>query len=226
MKPIFLPLALAVSFSLVTPSPAGEQRLVRESIEWCDIWVPHADKSDLPRVLLIGDSITRGYSGEVEKRLAGKAYVARLATSRFLSDPVFAAEIKLILSEAKFDIIHFNNGMHGWGYTEEDYRQSFPEFISLLRHGAPGAKLICAKTTPVRVSGKISELDPKTERVRVRNAIAGEFAAKENIPVDDLFGLVIDHPEYNDNGGVHFTSAGIQAQADKVAAEIVKLLPH
>jgi lysophospholipase L1-like esterase len=221
------PLLCLLTFIAGIPSaPAGEPRLIREGTEWCDIWIAHADKTDLPRVLLIGDSITRGYYGEVEKRLTGKAYVARLATSRFLADPVFAAEVKLILSEAKFDVIHFNNGMHGWGYTEEEYRQFYPQFIALLRQGAPAAKLICANTTPVRVAGKNTELDPKTERARVRNAIANEFAAKENIPMDDLFTLVIGHPEYNDAGGIHFTSAGIQAQAGQVAAEIAKYLPH
>ena len=40
---------------------------IRERIEWADIWITDADKDDLPRVLLIGDSITRGYFGEVEK---------------------------------------------------------------------------------------------------------------------------------------------------------------
>ena len=198
--------------------------MIREGIEWCDIWIAHADKSDLPRVLLIGDSITRGYYGEVEKQLAGKAYVARFATSRFLADPVFASELKLILSTAKFDVIHFNNGMHGWGYTEEEYRQFFPSFISILRQGAPNAKLICATTTPVRGAGKLSEFDSKTARVRARNEIATEFAAKEHIPVDDLFGLVEKHSDYNDAGGVHFNKEGIEAQGKQVAVEIAKLL--
>ena len=36
--------------------PAG-----RESIEWCDLWISHANETNLPRVLLIGDSITRAY---------------------------------------------------------------------------------------------------------------------------------------------------------------------
>src|SRR5690349_15909760 len=53
----------------------------REAIEWCDIWISHANETNLPRVLLIGDSIARDYYPEVEKQLAGKAFVARLATS-------------------------------------------------------------------------------------------------------------------------------------------------
>src|SRR5580692_12561402 len=69
----------------------------RESIEWCDIWISHANETNLPRVLLIGDSITRAYYPEVEKHLAGKAYVGRLSSSAFISDPVLLKQIELVL---------------------------------------------------------------------------------------------------------------------------------
>src|SRR6266567_2049103 len=118
-----------------------------ESIEWCDIWISHANETNLPRVLLIGDSITRGYYSEVEKRLAGKAFVARLATSRFVADPVLLKEIALVLDETKFDVIHFNNGMHGWQHSEEEYRKAFPQFLAAISAHAPQAKLLWATTT-------------------------------------------------------------------------------
>ena len=67
---------------------AGNAEVVsRESIEWLDVWVPQANQEELPRVLLIGDSITRGYYPGVESRLKGKASCARLATSKSLCDP-------------------------------------------------------------------------------------------------------------------------------------------
>src|SRR6478736_8095079 len=93
----------------------------REAIEWCDIWISHANETNLPRVLLIGDSIVRDYYPEVEKGLAGKAFVGRLATSRFVADPVLLKEIESVLSGAKFDVILFNNGMHGWQHSELEY---------------------------------------------------------------------------------------------------------
>ena len=37
---------------------AAEPRISREAIEWCNIWIPDANETKLPRVLLIGDSIT------------------------------------------------------------------------------------------------------------------------------------------------------------------------
>ena len=98
---------------LLPPSIAAAAPPAREAIEWCDIWISHANETNLPRVLLIGDSIARDYYPEVEKRLAGKAFVARLATSRFVADPVLLKEIELVLTGARFDVIQFNNGMHG-----------------------------------------------------------------------------------------------------------------
>src|ERR1051326_7730722 len=118
----------------------------RESIEWCDIWISHANETNLPRVLLIGDSIARDYYPEVEKRLAGKAFVARLATSRFVADPVLLKEIESVLDGAKFDIIQFNNGMHGWQHSEMEYRKAFPKLIKTIQTHAPNAKLIWATT--------------------------------------------------------------------------------
>src|SRR6267154_3971486 len=104
LKSIFL-VAIITSFSLLVGAQSANYRpSARESIEWCDIWISHANETNLPRVLLIGDSITRAYYPEVEKHLAGKAYVARLATSRFLTDPVLAKEIALVLEGTKFDI--------------------------------------------------------------------------------------------------------------------------
>ena len=108
-------------------SPAGTPPFSQESIEWCDIWISHADETNLPRVLLIGDSISRDYYPGVEKRLAGKAYVARLSTSAFVSDPVLLKEIKMVLGEYQFDVIHFNNGMHGWQHSGKRISAGLPE---------------------------------------------------------------------------------------------------
>src|ERR1051325_4851438 len=151
MKTLLLFLCLSAGFTTnLTGAESKANPPARESIEWCDIWISHANETNLPRVLLIGDSIARDYYPEVEKRLAGKAFVARLATSRFVADPVLLKEIELVLSQEKFDVIHFNNGMHGWQHSEAEYREAFPKFIKALRKHAPDAKLIWGTTTPLR----------------------------------------------------------------------------
>jgi lysophospholipase L1-like esterase len=199
----------------------------REAIEWCDIWVSHANETNLPRVLLIGDSITRDYYPEVEKCLAGKAFVARLATSRFVADPVLIKEIESVLDGTRFDVIQFNNGMHGWQHSEKEYKEAFPTLIKNLRAHAPNAKLLWATTTPLR-NGKDVTYDTKAEysdeRITTRNAIAGEIIAAEKIPTVDLFEAVRGRPElHSDN--VHFNGQGSQIFAARICEAIVKLLP-
>src|ERR1700733_8668413 len=199
-----------------------------ESIEWCDIWISHANETNLPRVLLIGDSIVRDYYPEVEKRLAGKAFVARLSTSRFAADPVLLKEIELVLDGTKFDVIQFNNGMHGWQHSEAEYGKALPKVLRTIRAHAPKAKLIWATTTPLR-DGKGVTYDTKAEysdeRIAARNAIAAEFATAQKIPTDDLNAAMRGHPEFHGDN-VHFNGQGTQIQAGQVSAEIEKLLPH
>jgi hypothetical protein len=199
----------------------------RESIEWCDIWISHANETNLLRVLLIGDSIARDYYPEVEKQLDGKAFVARLATSRFVSDPVLLKEIELVLSETRFDVILFNNGMHGWQHTEEEYENDLPKVIQSIRAYAPKARLIWATTTPLR-DGKGVTYDTKAEysdeRIAARNSIASKIVAAQKIPTVDLNAAVSGHPElHSDN--VHFNGEGSKILAAQTSSMIRKLLP-
>jgi lysophospholipase L1-like esterase len=237
---------LIAATSLAFTALAGDASPARESIEWCDIWVPHVNDHPLPRVLLIGDSITRGYYPAVEKRLEGKAYVARLATSAFITDPALLQEIVLVLDNYRFDVIQFNNGMHGWQHGEAEYRAGFPKFLAAIREHARGAKLIWADTTPLKndsanseskepaaASGKgvdagklMLKKDLTTasdERIAARNAIARELIKPYGIPADDLYTPMLGHPEFH-NGNVHFNAQGIAVQGRLVAEHIEKLL--
>ena len=198
----------------------------REDIEWLDVWMPFTNDSSLPRILLIGNSITRGYYAEVQKILAGKAYVARLATSKSIGDPGLLKEVSLIMGYYKFDIVHFNNGLHGWKYSEQQYEKAFPDLVSTIRKNAPRAKLIWATTTPVRVKAEINTLDSKTERIKERNRIAQAFVSKQkDIRVDDLWAATINKPEYFQGGdGTHPNPSGYQALAQTVAAALITSL--
>ena len=212
---------------LIIPNVHGSSPPSREAIEWCDIWISHANETNLPRVLLIGDSIARDYYPEVEKRLAGKAFVARLATSRFVSDPVLLNEIRTVLQGTNFDVVQFNNGMHGWQHSEEEYRKAFPKLIKAIRRDAPQAKLIWASTTPLR-NGKDVTYDTKAEysddRIAARNRLASEVVGARNIPTVDLNAAVRSRPElHSDN--VHFNGDGSKILATEIAGAIEKLLP-
>jgi lysophospholipase L1-like esterase len=206
--------------------PATYPPSAHEGIEWCDIWISHGNETNLPRVLLIGDSITRAYYPQVEKNLDGKAYVGRLASSAFISDPVLLDQIKMVLSQYKFDVIHFNNGMHGWQHGEKEYAQAFPKFLKTIRKYAPNAKLIWADTTPLKVSPQLppdNQTEATDERIAARNAIALKFIQAGGIPVDDLNTPMQGHPEYHSDN-IHFNDQGIVIQAAQVAAQIEKQL--
>lgn len=216
-------LYLMIPFLLTVQFVSAEEP-VRERIEWADIWVTDADKDDLPRVLLIGDSITRGYFGEVEKHLAGKAYCARLTTSKCVSGPSFIDEVELLLKHYSFAVIHFSNGLHGWGYSEEQYGEGLAGTVEAIRKSSVDAKLIWATTTPVRVGGNLQKFHERTDRVKARNQLAAEIMKKRGIPSNDLFGLVTDHPDWYSGDGTHFNGAGKEAQGKQVAESVLKLL--
>ena len=198
-----------------------------ESIEWCDIWISHANETNLPRVLLIGDSITRDYYPEVEKQLAGKAFVARLATSRFVADPVLLKEVELVLEGTKFDVVVFNNGMHGWQHTEAVYQKAFPRLIKTIRAHAPKARLIWATTTPLR-DGKGVTYDMKAEysdeRIAARNALVAKIVTAQRIPTVDLNAAVHGHPELHSDS-VHFNGESSKILAAHIVPVVEAALP-
>ncbi|MEM7603670.1 MAG: SGNH/GDSL hydrolase family protein, partial [Verrucomicrobiota bacterium] len=131
---------------------------------------PVEDVEGLPRVLLIGDSISIGYTVAVQELLEGKANVHRPLTN---CGPTTNGLAKLGDwletggSDKSWDVIHFNWGLHDLKYmgpngenladpaaetsqpqvSQEDYRKNLVELVSRLK--ATGATLIWRNTTPV-----------------------------------------------------------------------------
>src|SRR5258706_3605663 len=224
---LILPIVLVLGITLLAGAePADYPPSAKESIEWCDIWISHANETNLPRVLLIGDSITRAYYPEVEKHLESKAYVGRHSSSAFISDPALLKQIEMVLGQYKFNVIHFNNGMHGWQHSEKEYEHAFPKLLKTIRKCAPKAKLIWASTTPLKVSPMLppdNQTQATDERIAARNAIASKLVQTKGITVDDLNTPMRGHPELHiDN--VHFNGEGVALQAAQVAAHIEKQL--
>ena len=194
----------------------------REFIEWCDVWIAGAQKDELPRILLIGDSIVKSYYPHVRKGLQGQYQCGRLCSSKCVSDSRFMNELALVLDDRyHFDVIHFNNGLHGWDYSEEEYEIGLEKaFDKLLSYSG---KVIFGNTTPMRDREDPSKLHEKTARVQLRNQIAEKLAADRQIPVTDLYSTVIDHPAFFEQDGVHFNEDGQQALADKVLEAVAAL---
>src|SRR5205814_1317759 len=119
------------------------------------------DEAGLPRVLLIGDSISIGYTIPVRELLKGKANVHRILTNG--ADTANGlAHLTAWLGTGKWDVIHFTWGLHDLKIDADGsrqvpldkYQQNLRELVSRLDRA--GARLIFATTTPVPALGKLT----------------------------------------------------------------------
>jgi hypothetical protein len=215
--------ATLLGLALCTDAAAGERAAHLEKVEWTWADRPATVDARLPNVLLLGDSITRGYYEPVEERLAGKANVYLFATSAAVGASMLPEQIRAYRTMVgiRFDVVHLNNGMHGSTFSEAEYRAHYPAFLGTVKRQWPTAKCIVATTTPVRTD---SEDTPANSRIVVRNATAVADAQRSGCLIDDQHALMLQHQDLHD-GNVHYTAAGSRVQAEQAAASILRVLP-
>src|ERR1043166_9555827 len=80
----------------------------------------------LPRVLIIGDSISMGYTWEVRKLLAGKANVQHPNVNCW-STAFGLDHIDQWLGKKHWDVIYFNFGLHDLKYLDDKGNYVTPE---------------------------------------------------------------------------------------------------
>jgi arylsulfatase A-like enzyme/lysophospholipase L1-like esterase len=191
---------------------------------------PIVDDPQLPRVLLIGDSISIGYTLDVRKRLAGKANVHRIPTN---GGPTTngLANLQAWLGTGRWDVIHFNWGLHDIKFMDdgrrqvaaEEYEQNLRRLVEQLK--TTGAKLVWCSTTPVP-EGKLQPLR-RSEDVLTYNAISARIMQENNVAIDDLYTFALPRiKEIQRPVNVHFSPEGSAVLAEQVAASIEPLLPR
>jgi len=186
------------------------------------------DDPALPRVLLIGDSISIGYTVPARESLKGKANVHRIPTN---GGPTTNGlkNLDSWLGSGKWDVIHFNWGLHDLRFMPDGNRQvpldqyetNLRELVARLKK--TGAKLIWAGTTPVPEGN----LNPprKDSDVVAYNAVARKIMEENHVAIDDLYALArprLDTIQLPVN--VHFTAGGYKALAGQVASSILVAL--
>jgi len=197
------------SASAQTPNPA---------------YAPVTDTPGLPRVLLVGDSISVSYTLPVRALLKGKANVHRLPEN---GGPTIRGleKIDTWIGAGPWDVIHFNWGLHDLKVMEggkhqvplDEHRKNLETLVGRME--ATGAKLIWASTTPVP-EGKLSPVR-RPKDVLAFNKVAAEIMAAHEIPVNDLYGLVLPRlSSLQRPVNVHFTDEGSAALAGRVAFAI------
>jgi hypothetical protein len=192
----------------------------RESTEWAILRWEQATDAKLPRVLLVGDSISNGYASHVSGLLKDKAHVDLLATSKSVCDPAFLLELALATDGYKHSVIHFNNGLHGWHLTDAQYEAGLRRMVAKLHELSPQAKLVWGSCTSA-VTLPDKQLDLKSNAVVLkRNEIAARVMTDLGVPVDDLYAVIVDHCDWHSDS-LHFNQDGYAA----LAASVVKSLP-
>jgi len=192
---------------------------------------PIQDVPGLPRVLLIGDSISMGYTIPVRELLKGVANVHRPPTN--CGDTTKGLEsLDSWLGTGKWDVIHFNWGLHDLKYMDENkklttpdkgkqvnplpvYEKNLRELVARLKR--TGAKLIWCSTTPVPegADGRIKGTEVEYNRV------AAKIMKENGVAINDLHAFAakrlagIQLPK-----NVHFTTEGYKQLAEQVAANI------
>ncbi len=177
------------------------------------------DDPKLPRVLLIGDSVSRAYTLGVRKALAGKANLHRAPancgpTARGLN------KIDTWLGDGKWDLIHFNFGIHDRRTPLAEYTQHLEKLIERMKR--TGAKLIWANTTPIP---DVAETKQTAASIVERNLAAAAIMKENGIVTDDLFTFITPHLTTTQiPNDVHFKPEGYKLLSEQVASFIEKEL--
>lgn len=190
---------------------------------------PIVDQPGLPRVLLVGDSISMGYTLPVRAALAGKANVHRPPTN-CSSTGHGLSQIEKWLGTGKWDVIHFNFGLHDAKLPPEGVRHAPPDVYEknlrqlVQRMKATGARLIWATTTPVPNGGVLAP-DRRFGSVEHYNAIARQVMVDNGVAIDDLNAVIAPHVGRLQNpNDVHFSAEGSALLAKQVAASVSEQL--
>ena len=185
---------------------------------------------DCRAVLLIGDSISIGYTLPVRERLAGKANVHRIPEN---GGPTTngLARLDAWLGTQRWDVIHFNWGLHDLKIMDNgqqqvplpDYERNLDQLVQRLKQ--TGARLVWASTTPVP-EGKL-KTPRRPEDVPQYNEAARKVMEKHGVPINDLHAFVLPQlSRIQITNNVHFTREGSAVLAQPVAEAILTALKN
>lgn len=225
MKTLPLLMALASLSLFAADAPPAAKVAVKAKAKVANLaMVEIEDVAGLPRVLLIGDSISIGYTLPVRKALEGKANVHRILTN---GGPTKSGTANLVkwLGKGKWDVIHFNFGLHDLRHMEDGKRQVEPaDYEANLRSlvadlKKTGAKLIFGTTTPVP-EGKLAPQRTFGD-VATYNDIALKVMKENGVAIDDLNAAVTpDIAKLQNKADVHFNAEGYAVLGQAVVKSI------
>lgn len=204
-----------------------------------------AARKQKARVLLLGDSISIGYTPTVQRLLANDAVVIRPMQSEKkpencagTDNGIANIDRWLKIDGGNWDVIHFNFGLHDLKHVDaetgknsniatdplqtnpEEYQRQLTEIVGKLKK--TNARLILCTTTPVPAGAR-----PLREETSppIYNEIAMKIARENDIEVNDLYSFSLDRlKEIQRPANVHFSAEGSQVLGKEVVKAITQAL--
>jgi hypothetical protein len=199
-----------------------------EQYEWCEFWWEEIDRGDRTRILLIGDSIAKGYRPYLCECFGDAAFVDLYASSRAVDNPALDREIlhALDAGRQRTDIVLFNNGLHGGHLQRQGYEEGVHRILHLLAGHFGDATLFLATSTPVsRTGGAGMTLEETQAFIEARNDSVRSLADSHGLRVVDLHAVALGREELKQEDGVHFNEAGCRELANTIAAAFAEVSP-
>ena len=219
-------LAAASAAALTEATPVErDSRLQSQGKTW-GLYPATITAPKIPRVLLVGDSILNCYRGFVIKALDGKAAVD-IWLNPYCQSEKYNQVLAEVLDKGPYDVVHINVGLHGYQegrIKEGTFGPLTQKFIEILRLKNPKTKIIWANTTPVTGKGKPGELDPAINSIILQhNQMAAKVMADMNVPVNDFYGLLVNHLDLAKGDQFHWTAPAYKILGD---AAVDSILPQ
>ncbi len=196
-----------------------KDKLAKRSNAWDFV----KDDTSLPRIILIGDSISRSYTQPVRQLLAGRANVHR-APANCGPTTTGLKEMDGWLTEGqgkgKWDLIVFNFGIHDRNRPVDEYAANLEKLVEKLQ--GTGAKLLWVRTTPFNDKTDPADMPLKGASL---NETADRVMKKHGVPICDLYTPVVDRTkELIGEDRTHFSAQGQRFLAEEVVRSIEPLL--
>lgn len=189
----------------------------------------------MKKVILIGDSIRRGYQQFVEELLSGSAEVWGPEKNGGNSENVLAHLDEWVLSK-EADVVHMNCGLHDLKKNLENDEPAIPigQYSANIRRILEGIQqagdeqIIWALITPVNEKWHHEQkgFDRLEADVSDYNTAALEATNDLTVRVNDLYQVVNDagRDSLLTPDGVHFTEEGSRILGEAVANAIREVL--
>ncbi len=198
----------------------------------------------LPRILVVGDSISMGYRGFISEHFKGKAYVDYWVGGGWFGETAKGPDSPAkrawngVLSNGPYDVVSWNAmTLHMWNGTpgrcdESTYPANMTEVVEHLQKTAPNTTFIWVRCTPWRTTPDAGRpaIDAAKNDVIVRlNKVTDEIMAAHNIPEIDLYSLCekrFDTVPDGSKDAVHWSQDVSREMANLIIKEIEQRLPQ